>query len=107
MQSQAPKETAVETSQKPTSGEDVEEVPNGERKNRSDPLTQLIHLNNKICESNRIHMRNLFYGLKLLRSCFHSKYLDTVQVARVLWVANGGPAQRSGIKVGDKVSPST
>ena len=52
-------------------------------------------------------MRNLFYGLKLLRSCFHSKYLDTVQVARVLWVANGGPAQRSGIKVGDKVSPPT
>ena len=31
-------------------------------------------------------------------------YEDTVQVARVLWVASGGPAQRSGIKVGDKVS---
>ena len=31
-------------------------------------------------------------------------YEDTVQMARVLWVASGGPAQRSGIKVGDKVS---
>ena len=27
-----------------------------------------------------------------------------MQVARVMWLANGGPAQRSGIKVGDKVS---
>lgn len=27
-----------------------------------------------------------------------------MQVARVLWVADGGPAKRSGIKVGDKVS---
>ena len=26
------------------------------------------------------------------------------QVARVLWIAPGGPAQRAGIKVGDRVS---